>query len=62
MSLWERWLERFVPELPDRPSRLDAQDGVGRSLSGPPSAAHPSTLEPEHLAKAPSTPALPHHP
>lgn len=30
MSLWQRLVDRFVPELPDQPSRLDRLDGVGR--------------------------------
>jgi hypothetical protein len=32
VSMWQRFLDRYVPVLPDLPSTLDRADGVGRRL------------------------------
>jgi hypothetical protein len=35
VSMWQRFLDRYVPVLHDLPSTLDCADGVGRSLVDP---------------------------
>jgi hypothetical protein len=32
VSMWQRFLDRFVPVLQDVPSVLDLADGVGRTV------------------------------
>ena len=32
VSMWQRFLDRFVPVLHDLPSALDRADGVGRTM------------------------------
>jgi hypothetical protein len=35
VGMWQRFLDRHVPVMPDLPSRLDRADGVGQSVPEP---------------------------
>ena len=35
VGMWQRFLDRYVPVLPDVPSTLDRADGVGSTLPQP---------------------------
>jgi hypothetical protein len=39
VSMWQRFLDRYVPVMQDLPSTLDLADGVGRTLPHPVQAA-----------------------
>jgi hypothetical protein len=62
MTLWERFVERFVPELADQPSRLDALDGVGHAPHGAHAPGQASAPEVTNSSKGSQTPSMPNHP